>query len=66
MTHGRSRTRDHQLIAMDGRPVSSSASGRVCAEDACATRLSIYNHTTFCSIHGRPTGPKVNNVLWAR
>jgi hypothetical protein len=35
------------------RPVATHASGRVCAEADCATRLSIYNSSDRCSVHRR-------------
>jgi hypothetical protein len=34
-----------------GAPVSSYPSGRVCEKDACATVLSKYNPSPFCSVH---------------
>ena len=52
MSNGRGgRTRDHQLVPMSGPPVQSFPSKRVCVEDGCATVLSIYNGTAFCSLH---------------
>ena len=37
-----------------GRPSRTFARGRVCAEERCETRLSIYNEGKFCSV----TSPK--------
>jgi hypothetical protein len=41
---------------MSGPRVQSFPPNRVCAE--CATVLSIYNETEFCSLHGRPRKPE--------
>ena len=38
-------------IGSHNRPVQFG-SGRVCGEDDCATRRSIYNADPFCSVHG--------------
>jgi hypothetical protein len=45
---------------MSGPRVQSFPPNRVCAE--CATVLSIYNETEFCSLHGRPRKWLVNRV----
>jgi hypothetical protein len=66
MSNGRNRGGDHSLFTSTGKPAPSFGTGRVCAEDMCATRLSIYNGTMFCSLHARPGDGKVNNVLRAR
>jgi hypothetical protein len=34
------------------------AVGRVCAEDGCSTRLSIYNESDYCSLHHRAVTPR--------
>jgi len=46
---------------MSGPRVQSFPPNRVCAE--CATVLSIYNETEFCSLHGRPRKWPVNRVV---
>ena len=52
MSNGRAgRTRDHQLVPMSGPPVQSFPSKRICVVEGCATMLSIYNGTAFCSLH---------------
>ena len=33
--------------------------GRVCAEDDCTTRLSIYNESDYCSLHHRAVTPRI-------
>lgn len=33
-------------------------SGRVCREDGCATRLSIYNDSPYCSVHTPMVTPR--------
>ena len=38
------------MRAESRRPVVALA-GRVCYEEACGTRLSIYNSTNWCAIH---------------
>ena len=62
MSNGRAgRTSDHQVVPMSGPRVQSFPPNRVCAE--CATVLSIYNETEFCSLHGRPRKWLVNRVV---
>jgi hypothetical protein len=34
------------------------ATGRVCAEEGCKTRLSIYNESDYCSLHHRAVTPR--------
>jgi hypothetical protein len=54
MSNGRAgRMGDHRLVPLSGSPVQSFPPRRVCAD--CATVLSIYNGTAFCSLHG-PAG----------
>ncbi len=48
------RTGDHQWVPMSGPPVPRFPARRVCGE--CATVLSIYNGTAFCSLHEGPGG----------
>ena len=53
MSNGRAgRTTDHSVWPMSGPAVHRFPPNRVCAD--CATVLSIYNETEFCSLHGRP------------
>lgn len=33
--------------------------GRICAEDDCTTRLSIYNESEYCSLHHRAVTPRI-------
>ena len=42
-----------------GRPSRTFARGRVCAEDECGTRLSIYNEGRFCSRHEPQAAPRM-------
>lgn len=35
------------------RPVTTERAGRVCAQDGCTTRLSIYNSSDRCAQHHR-------------
>ena len=37
-----------------GRPTRRATPGRVCGEDDCDTRLSIYNRSTRCWQHEQP------------
>jgi len=39
------------LLGHSGRGVAGHPSGRVCAAPACATVLSMYNGSEFCSLH---------------
>lgn len=62
MSNGRAaRTSHRQVVPMSGPRVQSFPQNRVCAE--CATVLSIYNATAFCSLHARPGQWLVNRVL---
>lgn len=40
-----------ELLGGAGKRAASFASGRVCEEDGCTTRLSIYNSRTRCAVH---------------
>jgi hypothetical protein len=32
--------------------------GRICGEDGCKTRLSIYNESEYCAVHHRAVTPR--------
>jgi hypothetical protein len=40
------------------QPSPRSRAGRTCAEAGCATRLSIYNDSRYCSLHHRMAVPR--------
>jgi hypothetical protein len=40
------------------RPSKAFGKGRVCREDGCRTRLSLYNPGKFCSLHEPMTVPR--------
>lgn len=42
-----------------GKPARTFPRGRVCAEDGCGTRLSIYNDGRFCSQHAPQAVPRM-------
>jgi len=42
-----------------GRPSRTFPRGRVCAEEGCETRLSIYNEGRFCSQHAPQATPRM-------
>ncbi len=42
-----------------GRPSRTFASGRVCAEPGCDTKLSIYNDDEYCCLHLSPSTPRL-------
>jgi len=42
-----------------GRPSRTFSRGRVCAEDGCGTRLSIYNEGRYCSQHEPQAAPRL-------
>lgn len=50
----------HPIVS--GRPSRSYAADRVCAEDECITRLSIYNPGKFCGAHGDDPRRKVQTM----
>ena len=41
------------------RPPRTFQQGRVCAESDCGTRLSIYNESRYCSLHGSRNARRV-------
>jgi hypothetical protein len=41
------------------RSASRGGAGRVCREDGCRTRLSIYNDGSFCSLHAPMVVPRM-------
>jgi hypothetical protein len=41
------------------RPSRTFASGRVCGEDECNTKLSIYNDSDFCFLHEPQVTPRM-------
>lgn len=62
MSNGRAgRMGDHRVVSMSGPRVQSFPPNRICEE--CATVLSIYNETEFCSLHERPRKLAVNRVV---
>ncbi len=46
----------------DGASPAAAPAGRTCAEAACATRLSRYNHGPYCSLHEPPSAPRVRGL----
>ena len=46
-------------FAGHGRPSRTFASGRVCAEPGCDTKLSIYNDDEYCCLHVSPSTPRL-------
>ncbi|HEX7168161.1 MAG TPA: hypothetical protein VF230_14375 [Acidimicrobiales bacterium] len=40
------------------RPSKNFGKGRVCGEDGCGTRLSLYNPGKYCSLHEPMTVPR--------
>lgn len=47
----------HRFTSVEGTTPRSST-GRVCAEDGCSTRLSIYNDGAWCSLHAPMVTPR--------
>ena len=43
---------EEEASAVRARP------GRICSEDGCQTRLSIYNDGSFCSVHAPMSTPR--------
>jgi len=43
---------------INDRPPRRFAPGRRCAEPECATRLSIYNESDYCSVHSVGVEPR--------
>jgi len=41
-----------EALVPQGRPARVFPRNRLCAERDCETRLSIYNETQYCSLHG--------------
>jgi hypothetical protein len=40
------------------RPCARAQAGRVCGEEGCHTRLSIYNDGPYCSVHEPMSVPR--------
>ncbi len=54
---------DHEAVS--GSPITSEegsaerfGAGRVCRDETCETRLSIYNDGAFCSVHAPMVTPR--------
>ncbi|HVA05486.1 MAG TPA: hypothetical protein VNG12_01975 [Acidimicrobiales bacterium] len=49
-------------------PPRRFAPGRVCGENACGTKLSVYNDGYFCSLHAPGEVPRMRGkkVFWPR
>lgn len=41
------------------RPPRRFATGRLCAESSCGTRLSVYNDSEYCSLHRLGVKPRI-------
>ena len=62
MTNGRAgRTSDRPMMPLSGHALQRFPANRVCID--CATVLSIYNDSDFCSVHARPRKLSVNRIL---
>ena len=48
----------HPLGTGNDRPSKAFRKGRVCSEDGCGTRLSLYNPGKFCALHEPMTVPR--------
>ncbi len=44
-----------EALSRHGRSPRTLPPGRMCAEPNCDTRLSIYNETSYCSLHLKAT-----------
>ena len=42
-----------------GRAPRTFPRGRLCAEYRCDTRLSVYNDSEYCALHGHQVAPRV-------
>lgn len=47
------------LAAQSSRPSATKASGRICAQDGCDTRLSVYNGQDRCALHSLFNKPRM-------
>ncbi|CAN5211943.1 hypothetical protein BH24ACT1_BH24ACT1_07940 [soil metagenome] len=45
-------------VAGEDAPAVRARPGRICGEDDCQTRLSIYNDGSFCSVHAPMSTPR--------
>jgi hypothetical protein len=59
------RTSDRQPAPTKAHRVQRFPPKRLCAAEGCATVLSIYNATLFCSLHARPATWVVNRPFTA-
>lgn len=51
------RVRPARRILTAGSHVATFGKDRICAAPRCATRLSVYNPTGYCSLHAFLAGP---------
>ncbi|HEV2068667.1 MAG TPA: hypothetical protein VGR26_02615 [Acidimicrobiales bacterium] len=49
---------DPRSTAGDEGPAVRARPGRICREEECQTRLSIYNDGSFCSVHAPMSTPR--------
>lgn len=55
------------LATWDAASVSTMPKGRICAQDGCGTRLSVYNRQPFCGLHSRgEEGPVPDGYMRCR
>lgn len=47
----------HRFTSAEGS-TARSAPGRICEEDGCGTRLSMYNDGSWCSLHAPMVTPR--------
>ena len=52
------RVSGERFTSAEGSTTSRSPQGRVCQEERCDTRLSIYNDGTWCSLHAPMVTPR--------
>ena len=52
-----------QRVSSEDRRTRLSPTGRVCAEDGCGTRLSVYNELDYCSLHQPMVIPRMRGKI---
>jgi hypothetical protein len=52
-----------ERITGDRRPSQQFGTGRVCADDGCDTRLSLYNDGEWCALHAPMEVPRMRGKV---
>ena len=63
--HVRTESMSGEVFNDHDRPPRRFTTGRQCAEPDCATRLSVYNESDYCSLHRVGVKPRMRRKTFA-